>query len=110
MTPDNTKPQPDRAGARENAQQSGGDTHTLTHTTHGEQGTLDGVPTAYASLHAPSAKRRRWAITYRCPRCSGTHLGYSRDGNAAGIRRSGCERLIWVVIARVYKAGETHDA
>lgn len=109
MTSENTKPQPGGAGVRENTRLGGRATHTVADTIHGEQGTLDGIPTAYASLLAPCARRRRWAVSYRCPRCGGSHLGYSRDGDAAGLRRSGCGRLIWVVIARVYKAGDSHD-
>lgn len=106
MTSENTKPQPGGAGVRENAQLGGGATHTLADAPEGEQLALDGIPAAFASLFAPCGKRSRWAISYRCPRCTGTHLGYSRDGNAAGLRRSGCGRLVWLVIARTYQAGE----
>jgi predicted RNA-binding Zn-ribbon protein involved in translation (DUF1610 family) len=67
-----------------------------------EQVTLDKLPTAFASLLAPCARRRRWAVSYRCPRCGGSHLGFSYSPDVSGVRRSGCGRKIWLVVARRY--------
>lgn len=103
MTSGNTKPQPGGAGVRTEAHMSERAPTIVADTPGDGQGTLDGVPTAFASLLAPCARRRRWAVSYRCPRCGGSHLGYSHTGNAAGLRRSGCGRLVWIVIARIYR-------
>lgn len=70
-----------------------------------EQGTPAKTPPAFASLFPPCARRRRWLIVYRCPRCSGHHQGLAWTDRVAGLRRSGCGRLIWIVVARHYGGG-----
>ena len=62
-------------------------------------------PAAFASAFAPCARRRRWALAYACPHCGGHHLGYTYIPPRGGLRRSGCGRLVWLVIARRYRAG-----
>lgn len=101
-TANKSEPQPGGAGARAEALMTGAAMTSIADTPNSEQGTLEGVPVAFASAFAPCARRRRWAISYRCPRCGGSHLGYSPDENAGGLRRSGCGRLVWLVIARRY--------
>lgn len=63
-------------------------------------------PVAYASLYAPSGRRHWWWLAYRCPHCRAGHFGRVRDRqSASGVRRAGCGRLVWVKIARTYRAG-----
>ncbi|SNT59092.1 hypothetical protein SAMN05443665_105152 [Actinomadura meyerae] len=60
-------------------------------------------PVAYASLYAPAGRRRCWWFAIRCPHCNAGHFGRLRDRDALdGVRRAGCGRLVWVVVARTY--------
>lgn len=61
-------------------------------------------PVAYASLYAPAGRRRMWWFAYVCPRCGAGHFGRVANETAVtGVRRSGCGRLIWLVVARTYR-------
>lgn len=62
------------------------------------------VPAAYCSLFAPDGRRRRYGIAYACPHCNRHHFGLSWTPNVDGTRKSGCGRLVRVVIARRYPA------
>ncbi|SFO14688.1 hypothetical protein SAMN04489713_104273 [Actinomadura madurae] len=62
-------------------------------------------PAAFASLYAPSGNRTMWWFTMRCPHCGHGHFGRLRSRDALdGVRRAGCGRLVWVVVARTYPA------
>ncbi|RKS10042.1 hypothetical protein DFP74_5789 [Nocardiopsis sp. Huas11] len=76
---------------------------SVTDQPEGEQAASHRTPAAFASLYPPCARRRRWLFVYRCPRCAGHHQGLSWSGRVAGVRRSGCGRLVWVVVARQYR-------
>jgi hypothetical protein len=60
-------------------------------------------PAVFGSLYAPCGRRRMWAVSFRCPHCGGVHFGRSRAPDVGGVRRSGCGRLVWLVIVRVYR-------
>lgn len=63
-------------------------------------------PVAFASLYAPTGRRRWWWYVVRCPHCGAGHFGRVRDQeDARGVRRTGCGRLITVVVARTYRPG-----
>jgi hypothetical protein len=60
-------------------------------------------PAAFASLYAPAGRRTMWWFTYRCPCCKAGHFARVRErASASGTRRTGCGRLVWVVVARTY--------
>lgn len=63
----------------------------------------NGRPVTYASLFAPSGRRRLWWLTYVCPACGSGHFGRSTTSDASGVRRSACGRLIYVKVARTYR-------
>ncbi|MFI9846503.1 hypothetical protein ACIHFD_56440 [Nonomuraea sp. NPDC051941] len=61
-------------------------------------------PAAYVSLYAPYGRRRLWWFAFVCPACSYGHFGRVRDEDSAeGLRRAGCGRLVWLVVARTYR-------
>lgn len=61
-------------------------------------------PAAYVSLYAPYGRRRMWWFTFVCPTCSFGHFGRVADEESVeGLRRAGCGRLVWLVVARVYR-------
>ena len=65
-------------------------------------------PVTFASLYAPAGRRTMWWLAYRCPHCGAGHFGRVHDQEGArGVRRTGCGRLITVVIARTYQPGGT---
>lgn len=75
----------------------GNDRSIVRHSTDNVTG-LRRYPTAYASLYAPCGRRTRWWCAYLCPYCGGGHFARLKsEGNAQGVRRSGCGRLIWLV-------------
>lgn len=58
-------------------------------------------PRASASLYAPVLGRSQDALSIRCPRCGGVHMGRVRPGTeAAGKRRTPCGTVIVVVRGR----------
>lgn len=60
--------------------------------------------TAYVSLYAPSARRTRWWACYICPFCKLGHFARLRsEADASGVRRSGCGRMVTLVVARTYR-------
>ena len=62
-------------------------------------------PVAHASLFAPAGRRTRWWLTILCPHCGGAHFSRLRDPeDADGVRRVGCGRRVWIVVARTYPA------
>ncbi|MFI0482232.1 hypothetical protein [Actinomadura sp. 9N215] len=62
-------------------------------------------PAAYASLYAPAGRRTMWWYALACPHCGAGHFGRLRSRDALdGVRRAGCGRLVWVVVARTYPA------
>jgi hypothetical protein len=61
------------------------------------------LPLAFASEAAPCDKRTQWAVMYQCGACGGTHFGRSRTEMTTGKRRARCGRVVWLVIARVYR-------
>jgi hypothetical protein len=62
------------------------------------------LPTASASLYEPAANRTQWWISLRCPHCGSVHLGRVRaESEAAGPRRTGCGRMVLVVVRRTYR-------
>lgn len=72
----------------------------------GEVETTIRHPAAYGSLYAPAGRRTMWWFTFRCPHCGAGHFGRVRDRDAVpGVRRSGCGRLVWVIVARTYPGG-----
>lgn len=61
-------------------------------------------PAAYVSLYAPYGRRRMWWFTFVCPTCSFGHFGRVADEESVeGLRRAGCGRLVWLIVARVYR-------
>lgn len=63
-------------------------------------------PVTFASLYAPAGRRTMWWLAYRCPHCGAGHFGRVHDQeDARGVRRTGCGRLITVVVARTYRPG-----
>lgn len=61
-------------------------------------------PVAYASLYAPAGRRRCWWAAYICAHCGGGHFArLRRAADASSVRRSGCGRLIRLVVARTYR-------
>ncbi|MEV7007542.1 hypothetical protein [Streptosporangium sp. NPDC051022] len=61
-------------------------------------------PAAYVSLYSPYGRRRMWWVAYRCPWCNFGHFGrVHSEESVEGIRRSGCGRLVWLVVARTYR-------
>jgi hypothetical protein len=64
-----------------------------------------GLPIANASLYEPSGARSWWWISMRCPHCGSVHLGRVRtEDEAAGPRRAGCGRMVFVKIRQVYRS------
>ena len=62
-------------------------------------------PVASASLYEPANARTLWWISLRCPWCGAVHLHRVREEHlAAGPRRAGCGRKVWVVVRRTYRA------
>jgi hypothetical protein len=59
-------------------------------------------PKANAIELAPCAKRRLFSISYVCPHCGGCHLARSIEPVRSEVRRSGCGRLVTVVVKRRY--------
>lgn len=61
-------------------------------------------PVAYVSLYAPAGRRTRWWAAYVCAHCGAGHFArLSNEADAAGVRRSGCGKRIWIVVARTYR-------
>jgi hypothetical protein len=61
-------------------------------------------PVASASLYEPSCERTWWWISLRCPWCMSVHLHRVRhEEDAAGVRRTGCGRRVFVKIRTVYR-------
>ncbi|MFD0685902.1 hypothetical protein [Actinomadura fibrosa] len=59
--------------------------------------------TAHASLYAPAGRRTMWWYAIRCPHCGAGHFGRLRDREAAEtVRRTGCGRLVRLVVMRTY--------
>lgn len=103
-------PRPGGAEGRKEAHMDGGAVASIAEAVEVEQATVPigatRYPVAFASAFGPCAGRRLWAVSYRCPHCSGHHLGRSADAEElGGVRRARCGRLVWLVIARVYRAG-----
>ncbi|MBG0818202.1 hypothetical protein [Planomonospora sp. ID82291] len=68
-------------------------------------------PVAYASLYAPAGRRRCWWFAYVCCHCGFGHFGRVRDENTVeGVRRSGCGRLVWIIVARTYRGAQSEVA
>lgn len=63
-----------------------------------------GRPIAHASQAAPCAGRTQWHIMYACTACGGTHFGRSPVELKTGKRLARCGRVVWLVIARTYRA------
>ena len=62
-------------------------------------------PQASASLYEPSCERTWWWISLRCPLCGSVHLHRVRhEEDAAGVRRTGCGRRVYVKIRTVYRS------
>lgn len=62
------------------------------------------APVANASLYEPTPTRTWWWISLRCPHCGSVHLGRVREeAQAAGLRRTGCGRRVWVIVRRTYR-------
>lgn len=58
---------------------------------------------AFASLFAPSGRRKWWWYTYRCRQCGTHQFGRGRTlEDVAGIRRASCGHQVSVLIARTY--------
>lgn len=58
-------------------------------------------PRASASLYAPVPGRGLVALSIRCPRCGGVHMGRVRPGTeAAGKRRTPCGTVVVVIRSR----------
>lgn len=61
-------------------------------------------PLASASLYEPSRQRTWWWISLRCPWCEAVHLHrVRREEDAAGVRRTGCGRRVFVKIRTIYR-------
>lgn len=68
-------------------------------------------PAAYVSLYAPHGRRRLWWFAYLCAHCGYGHFGrVSDEASVEGLRRSGCGRLVWIVVARTYRGHESEVA
>jgi len=64
-----------------------------------------GYPLASASLYEPACERTWWWISLRCPWCGSVHLHRVRhEEDAAGVRRTGCGRRVFVKIRAVYRS------
>jgi hypothetical protein len=64
-----------------------------------------GCPLASASLYEPSCERTWWWISLRCPWCGSVHLHrVRREEDAAGLRRTGCGRRVYVKIRTIYRS------
>lgn len=63
------------------------------------------LPMANASLYEPAAGRSQWWLSIRCPYGCGIHLGrVPEESHAAGPRRTGCGRKVFVVVRQTYRA------
>ena len=63
------------------------------------------LPVASASLYEPFGRRSWWWISLRCPHCGSVHLHRVREEpDAAGRRRAGCGRLVFVVVRTTYRS------
>lgn len=60
------------------------------------------APVARVSLYASAGRRRYWWVAYICPSCGSGHLGRLASPDAIGTRRSGCGRMVRIVVARTY--------
>jgi hypothetical protein len=60
-------------------------------------------PLAFASMAAPGPGRDWYHIMYPCTACGHTHFGRSPVELTTGPRRARCGRLVYLVIARVYR-------
>jgi hypothetical protein len=68
-------------------------------------------PLASASLYEPSCERTWWWISLRCPWCGSVHLHRVRhEEDAAGVRRTGCGRRVYVKIRTVYRSNASSGA
>lgn len=68
-------------------------------------------PAAYVSLFAPAGRRRMWWFTFICAHCSNGHFGRVRDAESVeGLRRAGCGRLVWLVVAKTYRGQQSEVA
>ena len=65
-------------------------------------------PCAYASQFAPAPRRTQWWVTFKCPHGCGGHFGRSPERIEDGLRRAGCGRFVWLIVARTY-LGEAAD-
>lgn len=64
-----------------------------------------GYPQASASLYGPACERTWWWISLRCPWCGSVHLHrVRREEDAAGVRRTGCERRVFVKVRATYRS------
>lgn len=61
-------------------------------------------PRAFVSLYEPTARRTCWWGAYICPHCKMGHFARLRgEADASGVRRSGCGRMVALVVARTYR-------
>ena len=68
-------------------------------------------PLASASLYEPSCERTWWWISLRCPLCGSVHLHrVRREEDAAGVRRTGCGRRVFVKVRTVYRGNASSGA
>ena len=106
-TPDNDEGRLPRARvAAQNVEQTN-DTNSVRHAT-GTVTPLRRYPVVYASLYAPAGRRTRWWAAYVCAHCGAGHFARLADErDASGVRRSGCGRLLWLVVARTYRGRGT---
>ena len=69
------------------------------------------APVASASLYEPTADPYVVVAFIRCPCGCGVHLGRVwQEADAAGLRRAGCGRVIWVKVRNVYRSCADHWA
>jgi len=65
------------------------------------------LPRAYASLFAPDGRRKRWMLTFICPRCGFGHRALATtEEQARQLRpRGACGRMVRIKVARTYRGG-----
>ncbi len=68
------------------------------------------LPVAFASQAEPCAGRTLWHAMYRCGACNGTHFARSREELTTGKRLARCGRVVWLVVARTYRARPENGA
>jgi hypothetical protein len=68
------------------------------------------LPVAFASQAEPCAGRTLWHAMYKCGSCGGTNFARSRKELTTGKRLPQRGRMVWLVIARTYRADNDRGA